>query len=102
MSRFWATLWNLRDELAAHLVLTFAALALGIVIALPLIVAAARNRHAARVALGLASLVQTVPALALLALFYPLRVIMLILGLPAEARVDKAVPVRELSQGRAR
>ena len=72
MSRFWTTLWELRDELAAHLVLSFAALALGIVIALPLIVAAARNRHAARVALGLASLVQTVPALALLALFYPL------------------------------
>ena len=72
MSRFWDTLWGLRDELAAHLVLSFAALALGIVIALPLIVMAARNRHAARLALGLASLVQTVPALALLALFYPL------------------------------
>ena len=72
MSRFWDTLWGLRDELAAHLVLAFAALALGIAIALPLIVAAARNRHAARAALGLASLVQTVPALALLALFYPL------------------------------
>ena len=72
MSRFWTTLWSLHDELAAHLVLSFAALALGIVIALPLIVLAARNRHAARVALGLASLVQTVPALALLALFYPL------------------------------
>jgi osmoprotectant transport system permease protein len=72
MSRFWTTLWGLRDELAAHLVLSLAALALGIAIALPLIVIAARNRHAARIALGLASLIQTVPALALLALFYPL------------------------------
>jgi osmoprotectant transport system permease protein len=72
MSQFGTTVWGLRDELAAHLVLSFAALALGVAIALPLIVAAARNRHAARIALGLASLVQTVPALALLALFYPL------------------------------
>ncbi|QGN53706.1 ABC transporter permease/substrate-binding protein [Novosphingobium sp. Gsoil 351] len=86
MSRFGTTLWGLRDELAAHLVLSFAALALGIAIALPLIVAAARNPHAARVALGLASLVQTMPALALLALFYPLLLSLSVLvggGIPA-------------------
>jgi len=72
VSRLGETLLGLRDELAAHLVLSLAALALGIAIALPLIWLSARNRHAARVSLGLASLVQTVPSLALLALFYPL------------------------------
>ena len=60
------------DLLAAHVLLAACALALGLAIALPLTVWSARNAHVARVALGFASLVQTVPALALLALFYPL------------------------------
>ncbi len=60
------------DLLAQHLQLSFAALALALLIALPLAVWAVRNRHVARFALGFASLVQTIPALALLALFYPL------------------------------
>jgi osmoprotectant transport system permease protein len=48
------------------------ALALGLAISLPLAIAA-RNRRVLRGALlGLASIVQTVPGLALLALFYPL------------------------------
>lgn len=58
--------------LASHVLLAAAALLLGIAVALPLAVWAARNRNVARVALGFASLVQTIPALALLALFYPL------------------------------
>ncbi|HCB76867.1 MAG TPA: ABC transporter permease, partial [Sphingomonas bacterium] len=60
------------DLLSAHVLLSLSALALGIVIALPLAVWSARRPAVARVALGLASLVQTIPALALLALFYPL------------------------------
>ncbi len=60
------------ELLAQHLQLSFAALALALLIALPLAVLASRNRHVANIALGFASLVQTIPALALLALFYPL------------------------------
>lgn len=58
--------------LASHVLLAACALALGLAISLPLSIWAARDRTVARVALGLASLVQTIPALALLALFYPL------------------------------
>ena len=72
MSALGEALLGLRDELAGHLVLSLAALALGVAIALALTLWAARSRSIARLALGLASLVQTVPALALLALFYPL------------------------------
>jgi len=60
------------ELLAQHLLLAFAALGLGLVISLPLAVVAARNAAVARATLGLASLVQTIPSLALLALFYPI------------------------------
>jgi osmoprotectant transport system permease protein len=60
------------DLLAAHLLLAFSALALGLVISLPLAIWSARHPAVARIALGFASLVQTIPSLALLALFYPL------------------------------
>jgi osmoprotectant transport system permease protein len=69
-------------ELAAqHLLLAMAALALGIAIAVPLGFWSAHRPAAARVALGFASLVQTIPSLALLALFYP--VLLWIGGVPA-------------------
>lgn len=68
------------DLLAAHVLLSAAALLLGLVVALPLVVWSSRVPIVARAALGLASLVQTIPALALLALFFPL---LLGLGLPA-------------------
>ena len=59
-------------ELAAqHLLLAMCALALGLAISLPLGLLSARKPRVARVALGFASLVQTIPSLALLALFYP-------------------------------
>ena len=67
-----AALSNLGDELTSHILLSGAALALGIAIALPLAVWASRNASVAKVALGFASLVQTIPALALLALFFPI------------------------------
>lgn len=57
---------------AQHLLLALAALALGVAIALPLGLWSARSPRVARVVLGAASLVQTIPSLALLALFYPL------------------------------
>ena len=60
------------ELLAQHLLLALAALLLGLAIALPLAVISARNRLVGRVALGFASLVQTIPSLALLALFYPI------------------------------
>ena len=56
---------------AQHLLLAMCALALAVAIALPLGVVAARRPGIGRVVLGFASLVQTIPSLALLALFYP-------------------------------
>ena len=58
--------------LAWHVLLSASALALGLVIALPLAVAAARSPRLRWPAMTAASLVQTIPSLALLALFYPL------------------------------
>ncbi|MGP1353514.1 MAG: ABC transporter permease/substrate-binding protein [Parasphingopyxis sp.] len=58
--------------LADHVLLSAAALSLGLAVALPLAVGASRNLRLRRIALGAASLVQTIPGLALLALFYPL------------------------------
>ena len=62
--------------LASHVVLAAAAMLLGLVIALPLGVFAARHTRFGRVALGVASVIQTIPSLALLALFYPLLLAM--------------------------
>ncbi|GGB64117.1 ABC transporter permease/substrate-binding protein [Blastomonas aquatica] len=60
------------DLLAQHVQLSFAALGLGLLVALPLAILSARNRTVAGVTLGFAGLIQTIPALALLALFFPL------------------------------
>lgn len=78
------------SELAAlaqsHLLLSGAAVAIGVLIGLPLAVAAARSRRVRAPALGLAGLVQTIPALALLALFYPgLLILDRVTGLPIPA-----------------
>ncbi|MEL7188468.1 MAG: ABC transporter permease/substrate-binding protein [Pseudomonadota bacterium] len=72
MEGFWQILFGLGDKLAAHVVLAASAIGLGIVVALPLAVWASRSPAVARLALGFASLVQTIPALALLALFFPI------------------------------
>jgi len=63
---------GLGPVLAAHVVLVAAALTLGIALALPLAIWASRSAGVARAALGFAGLVQTIPALALLALFFPI------------------------------
>ena len=58
--------------LGAHVLLSMSALLLGIAISLPLAVLAARLRWLGGALLGFAGVVQTIPSLALLALFYPL------------------------------
>ena len=63
---------GLGPQLAEHVLLSAAAVALGLVLALPLAVWASRSPSVAKLALGFASLVQTIPALALLALFFPI------------------------------
>ena len=62
----------LPDYLSQHVLLSAAALALGLLISLPLVVIASRSVAVRWPVLGFASVVQTVPSLALLALFYPL------------------------------
>ncbi|NBB14082.1 ABC transporter permease subunit [Caulobacter sp. SLTY] len=68
-----AAAWALLpDYLAQHVLLSAAALALGVAISLPLSVLAARNTVVRWPLVTLAGMVQTIPGLALLALFYPL------------------------------
>lgn len=73
--------------LADHILLSAAALLLGLAIALPTAVAAARRPRLRRIVLGAASLVQTIPGLALLALFYPLLLALNSLLAPVGAAV---------------
>ena len=73
MSEQVAAAWRLLpDYLSAHVVLSACALAAALLIGLPLAVLAARRPAFAWPLLSFASLVQTIPGLALLALFYPL------------------------------
>ncbi|MEW6640876.1 MAG: ABC transporter permease/substrate-binding protein [Pseudomonadota bacterium] len=70
--RWQEALAHLPDYLGGHVRVSLAALALGLTVSFPLALAA-RHRPLWRTALlGIASIVQTVPGLALLALFYPL------------------------------
>jgi osmoprotectant transport system permease protein len=70
--RWGEALAHLPDYLGNHVRVSLTALALGLAASLPLAILS-RNRPLLRGALlGLASIVQTVPGLALLALFYPL------------------------------
>jgi osmoprotectant transport system permease protein len=62
----------LPEYLAWHVLLSVSALALGLAISLPLAIAAARSPRLRWPVLALASLIQTIPSLALLALFFPL------------------------------
>ncbi|HET6969577.1 MAG TPA: glycine betaine ABC transporter substrate-binding protein [Phenylobacterium sp.] len=62
----------LPDYLAWHVLLSVSALVLGLLISLPLAVGASRSPRLRWPVLALASLIQTIPSLALLALFYPL------------------------------
>ena len=64
--------------LGGHVAVSVTALILGLAISLPLALVATRRPALRNVLLGVASVVQTIPSLALLALFYPL-----LLGLAA-------------------
>jgi osmoprotectant transport system permease protein len=66
----------LPERLGWHVALSAAALALGLLIALPLGVVATRNPRLRWIALAAAGLIQTIPSLALLALFYPLLLLL--------------------------
>ena len=79
--RWSEALGHLPDYLGNHVRVSVAALALGLLISLPLAILS-RNRPVMRGALlGFASIVQTVPGLALLALFYPLLLALAALSL---------------------
>lgn len=68
-----AAAWRvLPDYLSEHIILSASALLLGLIISLPLAILAIRSRRVRWLVLAFASLVQTIPSLALLALFYPL------------------------------
>jgi osmoprotectant transport system permease protein len=69
----WAAAWRLLpDYLSQHVLLSVCALVLGFAVSLPLAVAASRSQAVRWPSLFAASLIQTIPSLALLALFYPL------------------------------
>ena len=65
----WA---NLPEYLGWHVLLSLSAVLLGICISLPLAIASSRSALLRGPALAFASVVQTIPGLALLALFYPI------------------------------
>jgi osmoprotectant transport system permease protein len=70
--RWSEALAHLPDYLGNHVRVSVAALALGLLVSLPLAVVARNRPVVSGALLGLAGIVQTVPGLALLALFYPL------------------------------
>jgi len=61
----------LPDYLGQHVLLSVSALLLGLAVSLPLAIAASRSAILRGPSLGAASIIQTIPSLALLALFYP-------------------------------
>lgn len=65
----WALL---PDYLSQHVILSVSALILGVAISVPLGILSARSKGFGAPVLGLVSVIQTIPGLALLALFYPL------------------------------
>jgi osmoprotectant transport system permease protein len=69
--RFSDALAHLPEYLGAHVLLSVSALLLGIALSVPLALACLRSRSAGALILGTAAVIQTIPSLALLALFYP-------------------------------
>ncbi|HEX5379397.1 MAG TPA: ABC transporter permease, partial [Phenylobacterium sp.] len=81
MNERLAAAWALLpDYLAWHVLLSASALVLGLAISLPLAVAASRSPRLRWPVLAFAGLIQTIPSLALLALFYPLLLALSILA----------------------
>ncbi|ABD88786.1 ABC transporter permease/substrate-binding protein [Rhodopseudomonas palustris] len=79
--RWSEALSHLPDYLGNHVRVSLAALALGLAVSLPLAILARRRPLLRSTLLGFASIVQTVPGLALLALFYPLLLALAALSL---------------------
>jgi osmoprotectant transport system permease protein len=77
-ARLADALARLPDYLGGHVRVSLAAIALGIAVSVPLALVSLRRPTFRTIALALSSIVQTIPGLALLALFYPL-----LLGLAA-------------------
>ena len=79
---FWSdprwsdALTRLPDYLGNHVRVSLTALAIGLAISFPLALVVRRKPFARDIVLGIASIVQTVPGLALLALFYPLLLVL--------------------------
>jgi osmoprotectant transport system permease protein len=71
-ARFAEALARLPEYLGSHVLVSITALALGLGISLPLAILSMRRPVLRALLLTLASVVQTIPGLALLALFYPL------------------------------
>lgn len=69
--RFAAAWARLPDYLSQHVMLSASALTLGLLLSLPLAILAYRNSKVRWPVMTLASIIQTIPSLALLALFYP-------------------------------
>jgi osmoprotectant transport system permease protein len=63
---------RLPDYLGGHILVSVTALALGLLVSLPLAIVCARRPKLRGALLALTSVVQTIPGLALLALFYPM------------------------------
>jgi len=61
--------------LSSHVLLSASALLLGLLLSLPLAILATRYRWLGGAVLGFAGIVQTIPSLALLALFYPVLLV---------------------------
>ncbi len=76
----------LPEYLGWHVLLSASALALGLAISLPLAIVAARSPRLRWPVLALASLIQTIPSLALLALFFPLLLALSALSLSLTGR----------------
>ncbi|MFN3582355.1 ABC transporter permease/substrate-binding protein [Phenylobacterium sp.] len=70
--RLAAAVERLPEYLAWHVLLSAGALVLGVALSLPLAIAAARSARLRWPVLAAAGLIQTIPSLALLALFFPL------------------------------
>jgi osmoprotectant transport system permease protein len=70
--RFADALARLPDYLGSHVLVSLTALAIGLGISLPLAILSTRRPVLRASLLGVASVVQTIPGLALLTLFYPL------------------------------
>ena len=71
-SAFAAALADLPEYLGWHVVLSVTAILLGISFSIPIAIFSLRSSLLRGTALGVASVIQTIPGLALLALFYPL------------------------------